>query len=161
MVGLGSLFGQGGGLPHFSIIAIGALELAWGIPLALLGAAAGWLFHGSGRIVRGLASRLGDRPVAKAVAAGAFLGAAGVVLPFTMFAGEAQTEQLAARGPRSARRPHGHGIPEGDRHPGLPGPGWRGGHFFPIIFAGIAIGYGVAALTGVDPSSPCAPPLPA
>ena len=29
--------------------------------------------------------------------------------------------------------------------------GWRGGHFFPIIFAGIAIGYGMAALTGIDP----------
>lgn len=29
--------------------------------------------------------------------------------------------------------------------------GWRGGHFFPIIFAGIAIGYGMAAIAGIDP----------
>lgn len=29
--------------------------------------------------------------------------------------------------------------------------GWRGGHFFPIIFAGISIGYGCATLTGIDP----------
>ncbi|MDU1882352.1 MAG: chloride channel protein, partial [Eggerthella sp.] len=29
--------------------------------------------------------------------------------------------------------------------------GWRGGHFFPVIFAGIAIGYGMATLTGADP----------
>ena len=29
--------------------------------------------------------------------------------------------------------------------------GWRGGHFFPIIFAGISIGYGMSVLTGVDP----------
>ncbi len=28
--------------------------------------------------------------------------------------------------------------------------GWRGGHFFPLIFAGISLGYGLAALTGVD-----------
>ena len=29
--------------------------------------------------------------------------------------------------------------------------GWRGGHFFPVIFAGISIGYGAALLTGADP----------
>ena len=29
--------------------------------------------------------------------------------------------------------------------------GWRGGHFFPVIFAGISIGYGMAMLTGADP----------
>ena len=29
--------------------------------------------------------------------------------------------------------------------------GWRGGHFFPVIFAGVSIGYGMAALTGADP----------
>lgn len=27
--------------------------------------------------------------------------------------------------------------------------GWRGGHFFPVIF-GISIGYGMAMLTGAD-----------
>ena len=29
--------------------------------------------------------------------------------------------------------------------------GWRGGHFFPVIFAGVAFGYGCAFLMGVDP----------
>ena len=29
--------------------------------------------------------------------------------------------------------------------------GWRGGHFFPTIFAGICLGYGFALLTGADP----------
>ena len=29
--------------------------------------------------------------------------------------------------------------------------GWRGGHFFPVIFAGISIGYGMSLLTGTDP----------
>lgn len=29
--------------------------------------------------------------------------------------------------------------------------GWRGGHFFPVIFSGISIGYGLSVMTGVDP----------
>ena len=29
--------------------------------------------------------------------------------------------------------------------------GWMGGSFFPSIFAGVAAGYGLAALTGADP----------
>lgn len=29
--------------------------------------------------------------------------------------------------------------------------GWRGGHFFPVIFSGVSLGYGLALLTGADP----------
>lgn len=29
--------------------------------------------------------------------------------------------------------------------------GWRGGNFFPCIFAGVSFGYGIAALSGLDP----------
>ena len=28
--------------------------------------------------------------------------------------------------------------------------GWRGGHFFPVIFCGVSIGYGVAMLSGLN-----------
>ena len=28
--------------------------------------------------------------------------------------------------------------------------GWRGGHFFPVIFSGIALGYGFAQISGAD-----------
>lgn len=28
--------------------------------------------------------------------------------------------------------------------------GWKGGHFFPVIFCGVSIGYGVAMLGGLD-----------
>lgn len=31
------------------------------------------------------------------------------------------------------------------------GLGWRGGHFFPLIFSGIAIGYAAAGLFDIDP----------
>ncbi len=35
--------------------------------------------------------------------------------------------------------------------PALINLGWRGGHFFPVIFSGVSLGYGLAILTGVDP----------
>lgn len=147
-----TLFGGGLGLPRFSDLEIGAHELAWGVPIALLGAFAGWMFHASGAAVRAFAGKMGDRPVAKAVIAGAILGSLGVVLPFTMFAGEVQTEQLA-----EVWTTMGAGVLIATGFikvfvtQACLGMGWRGGHFFPIIFAGISIGYGCAALTGIDP----------
>ena len=44
--------------------------------------------------------------------------------------------------------------------PALINMGWRGGHFFPVIFSGVSLGYGLAILTGADPvfASPSAPP---
>jgi membrane protease YdiL (CAAX protease family) len=35
--------------------------------------------------------------------------------------------------------------------PALINLGWRGGHFFPVIFSGVSLGYGLAVLTGADP----------
>lgn len=152
MLLLGNLFGHGGGLPHFSDISLGAAELAWALPCVALGAAAGWLFHAAGRAVRVVAQRIGERPVAKAVIAGALLGAAGIALPFTLFAGEAQTEQLAATWTTlTAGALIATGFLKVVATQACLGLGWRGGHFFPIIFAGIALGYGMAALTGIDP----------
>ena len=43
-MGLGALFGGGMSLPRFTDIHVGTAELAWLLPLAFVGAAAGWLF---------------------------------------------------------------------------------------------------------------------
>lgn len=150
--GLGALFGGGMTLPRFTEVSIGALELAWCIPLALLGAAAGWLYHASGVLARRTARALGARPVLQAVIAGALLGLCGTLLPFTLFAGEAQTEQLAeAWGFMAVGALIATGFLKVLVTQACLGLGWRGGHFFPLIFAGISIGYGAAALTGIDP----------
>ncbi|WP_165048324.1 MULTISPECIES: chloride channel protein [unclassified Adlercreutzia] len=151
MMLLGDLFGMGGGLPHFSGIEVGAYELAWGVPLALAGAAAGALYLASGVLVGAVARAMGDRPVVKALVAGVILGCAGVVLPFAMFAGEEQAIEL--EGMWTAL---GAGVlivtclVKVVVTQVCLGLGWRGGHFFPIIFAGISLGYGFAALTGAD-----------
>lgn len=149
---LGSLVGSGGGLPHFSQMSVSAHELMWMIPLMVVGICAGWLFHAFGAAVRWVSARLGQRPVLKALIAGLVLGGIGVFLPFTMFAGEAQTEMLAAQWTgMSALVLLATGFLKVLSTQVCLGLGWRGGHFFPIIFAGISIGYACAGLMGVDP----------
>ncbi len=149
---LGSLFGHGGGLPRFTEVAIGWYEVAWFLPLAAVGAVAGWLFYPAGALVKRVGQRLGNRPVTKALIGGAILGAVGVVLPFTMFGGEAQTEELAQLW--MVMTPAvliATGLLKVVVTQVCLNLGWRGGHFFPLIFAGVAIGYGMAQLTGADP----------
>lgn len=152
MVGLGALFGGMGGLPHYSDMDMGWYEVAWFLPMALLGALVGFLFHGYGAFTKYISEKLGDRPVLKAVIAGLILGVFGMVLPYTMFAGELQAEELneiwmnmtaivliatAFLKPLTLQT--------------CLNLGWRGGKFFPMIFCGISLGYGMALLTGADP----------
>lgn len=152
MAGLGMLFGGGLTLPHFSEMSFGMTELTWAIPLVALGATAGWLFHAAGAGTKAIASALGDRPVVKAVIAGAFLGCCGIVLPFTMFAGEEQSLELASGwAGMSATVLVLTGFVKVITTQACLNLGWRGGHFFPLIFAGISIGYGIAAVSGADP----------
>lgn len=152
MLGLGALLGGMGGLPHYSEGAVSGLEMALLLPLALLGGLVGFVFHGAGALAAWASSILGDRPVLKGILAGVILGALGMVLPYTMFAGELQAEELdglwttlpaivlvatAFLKPVTLQM--------------CLGLGWRGGKFFPMIFSGISLGYGMALLTGADP----------
>ena len=149
---LGGMFGGGGGLPRFTDISIGTRELAWLVPLALIGTAAGWLYHLFDFLAQRAAGALGERPVLKATIAGIILAAFGMILPFTMFAGESQAEMLQESWESiGAFVLIATGFCKVFATPLCIRFGWRGGHFFPVIFAGIAIGYGMAALTGADP----------
>lgn len=153
MTGLGLLFGNDGGLPHFSSITMGQNELIWMIPLVALGAIAGWLFFPFGALARTVSSSLGNHIIVKPVIAGVILGCLGTALPFTLFAGEAQTEQLAEQWMGlGAGLLVATGFLKVFATQLCLNLGWRGGHFFPVIFAGISLGYGAAALTGIDPT---------
>lgn len=149
---LGHLFGAGGGLPRFTDIQLGQAELLWALPLILAGAVTGWLFFPFGVLARKVSGLLGNHVVTKAVIAGCVLGLAGCALPFALFAGETQTEELAecwtmlGAGVLIAT-----GFVKVFVTQWCLNLGWRGGHFFPLIFAGISLGYGLAALTGADP----------
>lgn len=151
-VGLGELFGGGGGLPRFAAANVGAYELAWLVPLALAGTACGWVFHAAGAGTGALANKLGNRPVAKSLLAGLILALCGMALPYTMFAGEAQATMLmGAWTTIPAAALIATGFVKAAVTPLCINLGWRGGHFFPVIFSGISLGYGFALISGADP----------
>ena len=149
---LGQLMGGGMGMPRFEAAEMGSLELTWLIPLTLVGMVCGWLFFVSEHASEALAHAIGERPVVKAMLAGLVLAACGTVLPFTMFAGETQADVLMET---YLTIPAGvliaTGLVKAMLTPALINLGWRGGHFFPVIFSGVSLGYGFALLTGANP----------
>ena len=132
---LGQLVGGGMGMPRFEAAEVGNLELAWLIPLALVGTVCGWLYFVSEHASEALSHAIGERPVVKA-----------------MLAGETQADVLMET---YLTIPAGvliaTGLVKAMLTPALINLGWRGGHFFPVIFSGVSLGYGLAILTGADP----------
>ena len=113
------------------------------------------VYHGSARLFKGVSARLGDGALATVgapVVAGVVMGACACALPFVLFPGEAQSEELMATWttwPATALLLTG--LLKAAITPMCLNMGWMGGNFFPSIFAGVAMGYGLAALTGADP----------
>ena len=136
----------------YGIAIAGGLELTWLIPLSLIGTICGWLYFVSEHASETLAHAIGERPVVKAMLAGLALAICGTVLPYTMFAGETQADVLMET---YLNIPAGvliaTGLVKAMLTPALINLGWRGGHFFPVIFSGVSLGYGLAILTGADP----------
>lgn len=150
---LGQLFGESSGLPRFDAVEVGLYELALLLPLALAGMACGWVFHAVNKGTLSLSEAMGNRPVAKAVLAGIILAVCGMALPFTMFAGESQAHYLMeGYSAIPAVALIATGFVKCALTPTCLNLGWHGGHFFPVIFSGVSLGYGFALLTGAAPA---------
>lgn len=150
---LGQLFGESSGLPRFDAVEVGSYELALLLPLALAGMACGWVFHAVNKGTLSLSEAMGNRPVAKAVLAGIILAVCGMALPFTMFAGESQAHYLMeGYSAIPAVALIATGFVKCALTPTCLNLGWHGGHFFPVIFSGVSLGYGFALLAGAAPA---------
>ncbi len=148
----GWLFGAEAGLPRLEDAAPGAGELRWGIVCIALGWAGAALFHASDLGFSALSRRVGDHAIAKPLVAGLVLGAFAIPLPLVLFPGEVQIgEVMEGWASMGAVALVAAGLAKCAVTPLCINFGWRGGHFFPCIFAGVAIGYGVAAAAGIDP----------
>ena len=149
------LFGAAGGLPRFEPVSAAYAELLWVIPCVIVAYVMTLLYHGSARLFQGVGDRFGDGMVgvvAKPVVAGVVMGAVAMVLPYVLFPGEAQSEELMATWTTwTATALLGTGLLKAVITPMCLNMGWVGGNFFPSIFAGVAAGYGLAMLTGADP----------
>ena len=123
----------------------------YAVPLTLIGVAAGFLFFLFQKLTSSLKERLKKYIVLRAAVGGLLLGTAGTFLPLTMFSGEKQIskvmDDMTAIGAVTL-------IAVAVVKLLLTNicieSGLKGGHFFPVIFCGVCIGYAVSLLTGID-----------
>lgn len=147
-----SVFGKESGIPHFDGVTPGANKLWWALPCMLLGYLAALVFHASSLGFAKVSARLGNRLIVKPVAAGLILGVLAVPLPYVLFPGETQSFELMRTWTSvSGAVLIATGLVKCAITPLCINFGWRGGHFFPVIFAGIALGYGIASIGGFEP----------
>ena len=149
------LFGSTGGLPRFGAITATYADLLWAVPCVLVAWVMALLYHGSSFAFGHASGFLGDDArgtIVKPVIAGIIMGAIAMALPLVLFPGEAQSEELMATWQTwSVLALLGTGLLKAVVTPMCIRMGWMGGSFFPSIFAGVACGFGLAALTGADP----------
>ncbi len=149
---IGGLLGDGAGLPRFGSIEAQGLAWLWTIPLALVGWALGLLFHASNRAFGAAARRFKKDSLVPPLIAGVALGAVAVALPGVLFSGERQCHTIMEEWTAvSALALLATGVLKVVATPLCLNFGWRGGNFFPCIFAGVVFGYGIAAISGIDP----------
>lgn len=148
---LGSLFGSGMGLPRFEAVTIGNNELVFALPVLIIGIALGYVYKIFERFCAKTSDLLGNRYFQSAIIAALILGVLGTIFPLAMFSGEEEIAKL--------------GNTYLEYTPIILIAitlvkcflinicihlGWRGGSFFPSIFAGVCLGYACAMLFNID-----------
>lgn len=149
-------FGGGNGLPRMTMASIGWRERSCGIPFALIGVLFGYWFllcgHAAERVFSIL--RTPKLSILSTIVGGVFLGICGMLVPLSLFSGEDQIAVLMQSFTDYAAMPClllALGALKLLLTQMCLASGWRGGHFFPVIFGGVSIGYGLSLLTGCDP----------
>lgn len=153
MSGLGMLFGGGMGIPRFGRdVEITLEDWKWFLPFAAASILCGMFYLLMNRITSFFGQKMIKYRVASCVLAGLFLASMGTFLPWTMFSGEHQMGEMM-----EVWREQGFVILFLTTMGKLIivnlciNLGWKGGNIFPIIFAGLCMGYALALLTGAEP----------
>lgn len=140
------------GLPRFTAITLQFSDIIWIIPCLIMGYIGGLLFHFGEYEFSSLSEKLENNVVLKPVIAGIILGVLGSILPLALFSGESNSFILMSSWQGMvAIVLIAIGLIKCILTPLCLNFGWKGGHFFPCIFAGIALGYGIALFSGADP----------
>jgi len=139
-------------IADFGPASIGVQEIIAIIPLILIGVLLAKLYAFFGYVFHRALKPLDQYKVLKAVVGGLALGLIGTVLPLTLFSGEHELTELAADWTHmSIYLLLILGIAKLFLTEFCLSTGWRGGHIFPIIFAGVSIGYAMASIFPIDP----------
>ncbi|MBQ3416297.1 MAG: chloride channel protein [Ruminococcus sp.] len=149
-IGLNKLTGGSAGFADISFGGIEWIQYLWAIPLTLLGVLLGYFYFAFHKLAHWLMG-LFKSVVLRCVIGGAALGVVGTLVPLTMFSGEHQIEDVLETGAQT-------GVVMLLVIALLKlfltnvciASGLKGGHFFPVIFAGISAGYACSLLIGID-----------
>lgn len=153
---LGKFFGAGMVMPSLAYNEITNYDRLMGVPLIAIGIFFGILYVAFKKLSWLLFSHMTKTKLLSFVSTllgGLMLGIFGTVIPFSMFSGEGQISELAkcylTYAPWML-------ILIGVAKLFLTNfciqSGWKGGNFFPMIFCGVAIGYGFSMLLGTTPA---------
>ena len=140
------------GLHSIGTAALSNINYFYVIILMIIGMALSYVYFISHKLVKGIFKNLENKFIIKGVIGGLLLGIIGTLLPLTMFSGEEQIYLLLGTGAQL----------------GLIvliltsiikivltnvciETGLKGGHFFPMIFSGTAMGYALSILMNMDP----------
>ncbi|MEH6848383.1 chloride channel protein [Bacillus pseudomycoides] len=122
------------------------------LPLICIGAGVGYFYFKIEYLLEKIVHPFQKYKVTLGVIGGIPLGIAGTLLPYTMFSGEHQLKELVNEWTElSFWMLLLSGVLKLCVTAVCLSTGWRGGHIFPIIFAGASIGYAVAAVIPLDP----------
>ncbi len=139
-----------GRFPAIQVISLN--ELLAGLPLVAIGIGTGLIYYFFTYAIKRLAKPLNSFIVLKGILGGLVLGGVGIFLPYVMFSGEHQLALIMTTWQEMGlvlllltgllKLILGVFCLE---------MGWRGGHIFPTIFSGVAIGYAFALIFPIDP----------
>ena len=125
----------------------------YAIPLILIGIAAGYLYFLFKKLTGMLKSKLKKYTVLRATVGGLLLGVSGTFLPLTMFSGEHQIGEVMGDMEKiGAVMLIVIAVVKLLLTNICIDSGLKGGHFFPVIFCGVAIGCSMSLLSGVNPA---------
>ncbi len=142
------------GLPRLTANLLTFNDFKWSILLLLVGLLAGCFYNICLKSTKSLFKRMTSKKLIllKTLIGGLVLGIVGTFFHYSMFSGE---EQLAHLADNYLQYTSLLLILVGFIKIFLTAfciqSGWKGGHFFPIIFAGASIGYGCGMLLNIEP----------
>jgi chloride channel protein, CIC family len=120
------------------------MDLAYALPLGLVGGIVGLLFMLSLRRLQRLFRRMKGHVVLRGVLGGLGMGLIGALLPLTRFSGEEQTAELIVHAAEiGVVMLIVLGLAKLLATSLLLATGWKGGHIFPVMFASAALGLAV------------------
>lgn len=142
----------GSGIPRVDGIAYSWEILAWVVPLMIVGYLVAQFARGAQVVCERASKALVQRPVLKGVLCGVALGVSALFFYEVLFSGESQLKPLMSDWQnRGALVLVATGLLKLALTQLCIAFGWTGGAFFPMIFSGACLGYGMASLAGIDP----------